>query len=220
MVSEDVELVPEFASGRITPDLISAIQDQALERLAARDPLLRHVLEVKVVCNQRRNFINFTVRREYSTLCHVDELHGVHFCYFVSDKLEPFVIVTALEPRQGRLQRLTRAQAEDLATSLASFRQRFGLVNETYHYTPLDERKETDRFVRSGVPPPGSKAHSSHFHLKIRVATQMVIDHMPALKLVNLQALRTGLEPVKYNFERKTLPWDEVYQQILRDANA
>lgn len=78
------------------------------------------------------------------------------------------MIVTAVHPQLGRLHQLSRQQVEQLAQSLTSFKQRFGITNESYHYTPLKERNETDTFVSSGIPPPGTKAHSSHFHLVIK----------------------------------------------------
>lgn len=218
-VSEGIELAERYRRGRLSAAEIDEIQRETLERLAAADPLLRHVLEVKVVCNPRRNFLNLSVRREYVTLCHSDALNGVHFCYFVSDKLEPFVIATAVDPLRGRLTRLTRRQAEDFARSRESFVRKFGVANETYHYTPLGERVESDDFARAGgAVGTETKGHSSNWHVKIRVATQMITHLLPVFGLLNISALRTQLEPVRYNFTRETLPWEEVYRQILSDA--
>jgi len=218
MVTETVELAERLRQGRLSAEEIKEIQRQALERLGAHDPLLRQTLDVKVVCNPRRNFLNLTVRREYVTLCHSDALGGIYFCYFVSDKLEPFVIVTAVDPLQGRLTRLTCRQVDDLVRSRDSFKHKFGVANETYHYTPLSERIESDDFARAGGLAAETKGHSSNWHLKIRVATQMVTHLLPVFALLNITALRTQLEPVRYNFTRETLPWEDVYKQILNDA--
>jgi hypothetical protein len=217
LVTESVELVARVAKGPLSSGEVAEIQRQAQERLAARDPLLRHALDVKVVINPRRNFLNVSVRREFVTLCYSECIAGTHYCYFVSDKLEPFVIATAVDPVEGRLVRLTRRQCEDFARSLEGFRRRFGLANETYHYTPLAERVATDSF--SSAAPPGTKGHSTNWHLKIRVATVMISHILPVFNLIDLATLRTTLEPVKYNFSRSTLPWEETYRQILADAS-
>ncbi|KAH3745752.1 hypothetical protein Pelo_12833 [Pelomyxa schiedti] len=221
-LNDALELAPEVASGAVDRDFINVLQSQAIQRLSARDPLLRHVLDVKVVCNQRRTFINFTIKKEYMGMCHCDVIDNLRFCYFISDKLEPYVILTVVDPQVGRLHRLTKAQVGHLAQSLEKFRVRFGISNETYHYTPLRERQETDTFVRTGdkrgIPPPGTKAHSSHFHLKIRVATKMLEARMPIYSLLNIGALREAVEPVKYSFSRVSLDWEATLPLLMTDA--
>lgn len=238
VVTPGVELVPEWgrgpAEGARAPVLdgaqIDLVRRQALARLEAVNPLLPFALEVKVVCNPRRNFINLVVRREYVTLCFhtVDRETATVFCYFVSDKLEPFVIVTALpahgaaaarEGRDGRLARLTVAQTHALARSVADFRRRFHLEGESYHYTGFSERREDSAFARSsGALGMGCKAHSSNWHLKIRVPTSMCAAYLNIWKLLNISDLRATVEPVKYNFTRETLPWKTVFDQLLLDA--
>ena len=238
VVTPGVELVPEWGRGTVegarAPVLdgaqIDCVRRQALARLEAVNPLLPFALEVKVVCNPRRNFINLVVRREYVTLCFhtVDRETATVFCYFVSDKLEPFVIVTALpahgsaaarDGRDGRLARLTVAQTHALARSVADFRRRFRLEGESYHYTGFGERREDSAFARSsGALGMGCKAHSSNWHLKIRVPTSMCAAYLNIWKLLNISDLRTTVEPVKYNFTRETLPWKTVFEQLLQDA--
>ena len=121
---------------------------------------------------------------------------------------------------QGRINQLTHSQVVDLETSIKNFRTKLGLEegSETYHYTSLGERKETDDFVKSGVPMRGTKAHSSHFHLKMRVPVQFLHDKMPVYGLLNLAHMQEAVEPVKYNFTRETHPWAEVREQIMADA--
>lgn len=238
VVTPGVELVPEWgrgsAEGARAPVLdaaqIDLVRRQALARLEAVNPLLPFALEVKVVCNPRRNFINLVVRREYVTLCFhtVDRATATVFCYFLSDKLEPFVIVTALpahgcaaarEGRDGRLARLTVAQTHALDRSVAEFRRRYRLEGESYHYTGFAERREDSAFARaSGALGMGCKAHSSNWHLKIRVPTSMCAAYLNIWKLLSISDLRTTVEPVKYNFTRETLPWKTVFEQLLNDA--
>ena len=153
LVNPNIELIPELAHVERLDDVtIENIKQDALKRLNDVNPLLPFALEVKVVCNPRRNFINLVVRREYVTLCHytVHKDLDVIFCYFISDKLEPFVIVTALPAhgspdavrgRDGRLARLTVSQTKALDNSLQNFRARFGLKGESYHYTGYEERR-------------------------------------------------------------------------------
>ena len=237
-MTEKVELVPEWARGAVEGERaplldaarIDRVRREALARLAAINPLLPFALEVKVVSNPRRNFINLVVRREYVTLCHhtVDRATDTIFCYFLSDKLEPFVIVTALpargsqaavEGRDGRLAQLSVAQTKALAESVAQFRERFSLQGETYHYTGLEERREDSRFARSsGALGMGCKAHSSNWHLKIRVPSSMCAAFLNIWDLLGIRSLDKLIEPVHYNFTRETLTWDAVYEQLLRDA--
>ena len=47
------------------------------------------------------------------------------------------------------------------------------ISGETYHYTSYAERMATDAFVAGGGASRSSKAHSSDFHLKIRVSSAM-----------------------------------------------
>ena len=218
LVLPNLELAPSVAKGPLAHHVMKPIQQQAIESLSRHDPLLRHMMEIKVVCNPRRNFINVTVKREYVTLCHKEVFDDVRYCFFVSDKLEPFVIITAVHPLHGRLMRLTRQQAEHLAHAIDLFKRRFGIGNETYHYTPLQERRETDDFVHGGGATVHTKSHSSHFHLKVRIATEMYIARLPVCTLFDLAALKRDVEPVRYNYSRECKPWSETYPLILQDT--
>eukprot|EP01116_Phalansterium_solitarium_P005005 TRINITY_DN1625_c1_g2_i1.p2 TRINITY_DN1625_c1_g2~~TRINITY_DN1625_c1_g2_i1.p2 ORF type:complete len:279 (-),score=107.82 TRINITY_DN1625_c1_g2_i1:133-969(-) len=218
LVTESVELIPSMATGYLAPQQQETIRRQVVERLAARDPMLRHVMEVKIVCNQRRNFINISVRKDYVTLCYQEHHEGIYYCFFLSDKIEPFVTITAVHPDDGKLHRLTRSQVVALARTIDNFKAKFGISGESYHYTGLRERQETDEFVDSGGTQRGNKAHSSHFHLKLRVSTKMTPDRLPVYQLFDLGALREAVEPVRYNFSRTTLPWNEVYPLLMQDA--
>ena len=140
------------------------------------------------------------VGRDYVSTIFAVEFSDVVYAFFASDKIEPYVILCAISSQQGRLhvgysflrvtlylstgsshdyvlrpQRLTLAQVANLVTAVAAFRAKFVLVDELYHYTSLSERAQTDRFVASGGASGRAKAHSSHFHLKIRIPTQMLV---------------------------------------------
>jgi hypothetical protein len=68
---------------------------------------------------------------------------------------------------------LSQNQVEDLKLAIHAFKERYGIKDERYHYTPLGEREETERFFKGGGTASHNKAHSAHFHLKMRIATAM-----------------------------------------------
>eukprot|EP00043_Microstomoeca_roanoka_P009752 m.92976 g.92976 ORF g.92976 m.92976 type:complete len:231 (+) comp14683_c0_seq1:89-781(+) len=220
-VQEDLSLIPSFqqTAADLSFDDKRRVREDALLRLDSVDPILRHVMDVKVVRNQRRNFLNLRVRQDYATLVFQHEgVDRVRYCFFISDKLEPFITITVLSPEEGKLERLSSLQVVELEEALTRFKSRFGIVGETYHYTPLTERQETDEFVRQQSVHMSSKAHSTHFHLKMRIATEMYKDKFPVLQLMDFDRMRRTLDHIKYNYSRHTVPWDAVKQQMQRDA--
>ncbi len=114
---------------------------------------------------------NLRVKAEYSTLIFQQRIHGVFYCFLLSDKLEPFVIIIALHPQHGRLARLAPAQVADLREAIRHFKDRFGINDETYSYTQEEARVAAG----AGGVAVQNKAHSSHFHLKMRIATAMSV---------------------------------------------
>lgn len=210
LVTEDVKIIPELLTADLSYAQQNVIKQQTLERISRTDPILRVILEVKIAKNQRRNFINVRVRNDFVTLCYHEVLNGMFYCYTMSDKLEPFVIVTVVDPLLGKLEKLSRQQLADLEMSLERFRRKFGVQNEKYHYTPLKERRETDKFVASGGTSSANKAHSSHWHLKIRVATAMCCHLLPIMNTFNLRLLSQTADPVIYNYSRECVGWESV----------
>lgn len=139
-VTEEVKLAPELE--KTTTDLSEAekaeIKEQALKRMDEIDPMLRHTMDVKVVRNQRRNFINIRVRPDYATLLFQHKGgYGVRYCFFISDKLEPYIIITAVSPVEGKLQRLAKSQVEELEEGVKRFKEQYGISGESYHYTKV-----------------------------------------------------------------------------------
>ena len=105
MVTPAVELIESLRQtqaqlGRSEED---QIKRETLQRLGNLDPILQHIMEVKLVRNERRNFINIRVKSDYTTLLYQHSEHGVFNCFFLSDKLEPFVTITAVIMRTGTL---------------------------------------------------------------------------------------------------------------------
>lgn len=46
----------------------------------------------------------------------------------------------------------------------------------------------------------------------------MIVAHMPIYELLNISLMREVVEPVKYNFSRQTMSWDQVYQILLAET--
>ena len=137
--------------------------------------------------------------------------------FFASDKLEPYVIVSVIGPR-GRLPFLSCAQLDLLVVAIQEFKEAYGISDESYHYTPAKERLETDLFVREGGADRHMKAHSSHFHLKMRIATGMYLDAVKVLGLVDFAYLRKELEPVRYNYSRESVSFEVVVEMMKKDV--
>jgi hypothetical protein len=98
MVTKAVELIESLrqTSAQLQRSEEEQIKRETLQRLGALDPILQHIMEVKLVRNERRNFINVRIKADYTTLLFQHSEHGVFNCFFLSDKLEPFVTITAV----------------------------------------------------------------------------------------------------------------------------
>ena len=139
------------------------------------------------------------------------------FCFLASDQLEPIVVLVAVHPELGRLEQLAPAHVPALETDIQQFKTRFGLKDETYAYTCLSDR----RAAASG--------HSRHFHLKIRIPTEMYLRVFPAAQVLgnNHACLRRALEPFKQRWEplafrfqtQELFPWTIVRLLVLADVD-
>jgi hypothetical protein len=133
------------------------------------------------------------------------------YCFMASSELEPVVVVVLVDGDHGRLVQLTRSHFDLLETALQQFRVRFGLQGETYSYTPLKGRQTCSW-------------HSRHFHLKIRIPTEMYLRVFPAMQVLgNNHACKRGAlesykqlwEPLRYKFELKTqMPWHDMRELL------
>jgi hypothetical protein len=187
------------------------------------DKLLEKMLDVRVISTHRNNtvhnHVNLRISNEFSTMLHHERAQtvcgDVMFCFMASSELEPVVVVVLLDGDQGRLVKLSMAHFVLLETALNQFRLKFGIKGETYSYTPLRTRLECSW-------------HSRHFHLKIRVPTEMYLRVFPAMQVLGsnhackrhvLDAYKNMWEPLRYKFELKTQdPWAQVRQVVLQDV--
>ena len=155
------------------------------------------------------------LRKNYINCLFVKEFDDLIFEFHLSDKIEPYVIAIVFDLRKTEsmlLKTLTLKQLDMLKNSIDLFQKSVGITGElTYHYTTLKERDATDSFVANGGTSQQSKSHSSNFHLKIRVGTEVYKHKFPILKIDDLMGkLKQKAEPVHYNFSRKSESWEVV----------
>lgn len=218
LVAADLRLHASLASSAaaLDPDEHRAVLQQARERLRARGPFAEHLLEVRLVRDAPRNFLNVRVRHDFVTMMHHFARGAQLYCFMMSDKFEPFVVVTVLDAQRGKLHALSAGQVADLEAALRSFKTRFGIEGESYHYTGLRER------AGGGGGAARQRAHSRHFHLKMRVGTRMMLECLPSLRVLaptaaDVQGWKT-LDAVRHQYGRPTLEWAAARELILRDA--
>jgi hypothetical protein len=225
LVSDALQLTPAFRHTELTPTGRRAAAAQAAAIVRAADPLLAQVLDFRVVTTRRgstdTNHVNIRVAPQYTTMLHHERARAennneIMFCFVASEQLEPIVIVLVVHQDFGRIERLEQAHVPLLETAIQQFKTRFGLKDETYAYTCLKDR-------RAGF------FHSRHFHLKIRIPTEMYLRVFPAAQVLgcNHACLKSLLEPFKhrweplsYRFMTQTLvPWSIVRLLILSDSD-
>jgi hypothetical protein len=128
---------------------------------------------------------------------------AVMFCFMASDQLEPIIVAVVVHPELGRLQYIKDMQLQQLEVAIGQLKHLFKLDGETYAYTGAKERL-------------AGSWHSRHFHLKIRIPTEMYLQIFPAMQVLArkrhlLEPLKRKWEPLAYKFESQpTAPWPEV----------
>ena len=184
--------------------------------MAAFDPLLRHLVAVKLVRNERRNFVNIRIHKKYVPLVHAQTMaSGTRMFFFLSLHLEPFINVVSIHPEKGVQRMWDEVDASELLKSVAAFKARHGVHGETYRY---DDSKPTTeslatvlRHVKreNGGGSAGASRPRKPFVLGIRIATQMMTTLTPTLRLL----LKPGpLREVINSVE--TLPPSQVFDTI------
>ena len=230
LVSDALQLLPAFRHAELAPAGRGAAAAQAAAVVRAADPLLAQLLDVRVVTTRRgadlTNHVNLRVAAPFATMLHHERARASHsaaasdellFCFVASEQLEPIVVVVAVHPELGRLERLEPAHVPALETAVQQFKTRFGLKDETYAYTCLKDRLAA------------ASCHSRHFHLKIRIPTEMYLRVFPAAQVLgnNSACLRRALEPFKQRWEplafrfqtQELFPWTIVRLLVLADVD-
>jgi hypothetical protein len=208
VVGPNVQLAERL---RTTPEPLSELQIQDVERCALAalgelDPLLRHIVTVKLVRNERRNFVNIRIRKPYVPLVHAQTLgSGTRYFFFLSVHLEPFVNVVAIHPERGPRGTWGAIDAAELRQAIDSFKARHGVHRESYRYD--DAKPQADEL--GAVLQTMARRPAAPFTLAIRIATQMFTALAPTLRLL----LKPGpLREVIHAVE--TLPSSDVYDAL------
>ena len=104
IMTKDLKLYDTFLTMRMGPQESQIVDKAVLEHLKVLNPILRHIITVKLVCNQRRNLINIRVRRELlPTIHHYSAGMGLHIFFTMNDQLQPYVRITAIREDSGEL---------------------------------------------------------------------------------------------------------------------
>ena len=149
----------------------------------------------------------------------MQEINSVIYEFHLSDKFEPYCIVIAIDRDEGKLIVLSKNHIVDLEQALVTFKKKYGIANESYHYTPWSERKATDDFVRGGGAAMKSKAHSTDFHLKMRIGSRMYRGKFAIFGSFDFERIKQRVEPVMYNCSRECMPWQEIKAVLIKEAS-
>jgi hypothetical protein len=232
MVSSSLQLLPPHQHTELSPAARQRAQLEARAAVRQVDTVLEKILDVRVITTRREpssggapqhnlhNHVNLRVSNEFSSMVHHERATtadgDIMFCFMSSSELEPVIVVVLVHGEHGRLVQLTHAHFHLLETALGQFRVRFGLRGETYSYTPLLART-------------ACTWHSRHWHLKMRVPTEMYLRIFPAMQVLGsnhvckravVEPFKRLWEPLMYKFELKGhAPWAQMRPVVLADVH-
>ena len=225
-VTEDLQLIPEWGQPRPVPFQVQqAIRTEVLAVLRERNRFVSGIVDIKIVSNPEHNYINLRLRQHHNHMIHYEEFKGERrsedndvppsvVCFYMSDKFEPYVIITILDEFGERITALEPKHIAYLSTALGNFKKRYGISEESYHYTGLDERHET--FSNEAVDNQ-NRGHSMNFHLKMRIGTAMYLHQMPIMRLLNVSELK-DLDPIRYNYSRSGVSYEEIMKKFKQEV--
>ena len=223
MVSGALKLLEPHDTAELSAADRQRAATEARSVVRVQDKILEKMLDVRIITIQREgrleNHVNLRVANEYLCMVHHERARvqdaDLMFCFMASCELEPVVVLVVLHENLGRLVELSQQQFAVLETALRQFRVRFGLEGELYSYTPLQTRSSCSW-------------HSRHFHLKIRVPTEMYLRIFPAMQVLGsnhvcksavVESYKRLWEPLLYKFELKTQSlWTAVRESVLADV--
>lgn len=226
-VSHDLQILPAFRHSEMCVKTRQCAHAQACAIVRAVDPLLEQILDVRIITTRRTtggavqlsNHVNLRVHNDFTTMIYHERAlvaaEHLMFCFMVSSQLEPLVVVVAVHAQLGKLETLTPPQLQALEVAMDQFKKCHRLAGEVYGYTGLKDR-------RAAV-----SCHSRHFHLKIRIPTEMYLKSFPAMQVLGanvackrnvLNQFKQHWEPLAHKFSTETLfPWDLTRLLILSD---
>ena len=104
IMSKELKLHDSFLTMRLGRRESELVDQVVLNHLKDLNPILKHIITVKLVCNQRRNLINIRVRRELlPTIHHYNSGSGLHVLFTMSDELQPYLRIVPIDESSGEL---------------------------------------------------------------------------------------------------------------------
>lgn len=225
---------------RVTEVDLRHVQMRARAVLRAFDPFLAHVTCVRVDTTNTttagesapplRVCLALTARHA-KALLRVTDAGPLRCVVYATDKAEPYAVATVFDAARGTLlERLAPALASPVADALAAFAQHVTRVAGTgprrtapadvltgYTYTGIAERRRAGAVQRSEGSCRAVRAHSAAFHVKARIADDVLARAVPLFRCVpdmDPAALMGRYEPVRYSFGRHLRSWDDIRRAL------
>lgn len=210
-VDETLRLDSHFAhtAEPLDDTTVRAVFQQARRAVRARDPLLAHVLEFKLVRDGQSNYVNARVRKDLVHAVYTAREEDVLFVFVPSEKLEPVVVVVGLHAAVGKLSRLTREQVRGLERAVEGFERQFGVCATQFYYTPARERRGGGLLQQ--------RPHSAHFHVKVGVSAEVHARLLPVTQAFGPGVLGDA-EYLAYHRGRPALTRAELVRELLAEA--
>ena len=193
--------VPELRSTPlpIPPKVVEAIEEEVVRKISASNPLLKFFVKVKLVRNERRNFLNLRVQKQYVPLVHAfTAASGTIYFFFLSIHIEPQLQLVCIHPERGLLCTWACIDKEDFVAAVTSVKTRFGdkLSSEQYvtRLNVLSEGRLQDQLATSDLnsvvreklsaEKDNNTKLSEALYFRINISTDLYARLMPILSIL------------------------------------
>lgn len=183
--------------------------------LRSRYGILCHVTDVSIVRQHHNNFINIRIKRDYvnTVFISVDWQRNISYCFIASDKLEPVIVVVAIDHIYGRLQKLPRCLIYSLEVALKDFcawTNSLQLKNLEFTYTNAMTRTQSQTRRH--------RCHSAHFHLKLHISRALYAQLFPAFQFTYTRSTSASIDTIDqfvYVQNTQKYGWKVIQHKIL-----
>lgn len=184
--------------------------------------IMCHVTDISIVRQRRNNYVNVRIKRDYINTIFIwtDSSNSISFCFIASDKLEPVIIIVAINHATGRIMQFPSHLISSLETALNAFclwSGKLQLDTLQFTYTNAQKRAESKRLHQT--------CHSSHFHLKLHIDVAFYAKLFPAYQFTSIASDSNlhgfhQIDQIKYVNDISKLKWNDVRLEILKsDGN-
>jgi hypothetical protein len=140
------------------------------------------------------------------------------FCFIASDKLEPVVIVVAVDHRIGRLLSFPSHKIDSLESALKDFcawTQTIDWANTQFTYTDYPTRVKSHKH--------NMRCHSMHFHLKLHIDHNLYGALFPAFQFTYVAAPNdadqfSDADQFQYVRRLKKMSWADTRRKLMQDC--